>query len=463
MRERVGLFDVSHMGEFEVTGPGALAALQRLTPNDVAQARRRPHPLLGFPDGARARSSTTCSSTGEAPDAYLLVVNAGNTPKDFAWASARARADVAVEDRSRPTTRSSRSRGRRPRRCSRPRLPIRIRRTCTYYGFRERTRARRCRRSSRAPATRARTASRSTAARTDARAIFRALLEAGRPDGVAPCGLGARDTLRLEAKMALYGNDIDDTVTPWRRISAGSCKHGQGRLHRPRRARARRRQAGVPRKLVGFEMVDRGIARHGYPARTAAGPGVVTSGHPLADARQARSASRCCRRPRRAVGTEFEVDIRGRAGAGPRRRDAVLQEEEGGDRVNPDDLPLRARATSGSAIDGDVGTIGITEHAQKELGEIVYLELPEVGHVFNADEEFGTVESVKAVSELFIAGLRRGRRGQQGRGGGARHRQRRPVRRRLAHQAEALDRRGGRQAHVGRAYAEYVREEEQEK
>lgn len=52
-------------------------------------------------------------------------------------------------------------------------------------------------------------------------------------------------------------------------------------------------------------------------------------------------------------------------------------------------------------IDGDVGTIGITDHAQKELGEIVYLELPEVGHVFNADEEFGTVESVKAVSELF--------------------------------------------------------------
>ncbi|MEP7133025.1 MAG: glycine cleavage system protein GcvH [Acidobacteriota bacterium] len=53
-------------------------------------------------------------------------------------------------------------------------------------------------------------------------------------------------------------------------------------------------------------------------------------------------------------------------------------------------------------IDGDIGTIGITEHAQKELGEIVYLELPEVGHVYNADDEFGTVESVKAVSELFI-------------------------------------------------------------
>jgi len=69
--------------------------------------------------------------------------------------------------------------------------------------------------------------------------------------------------------------------------------------------------------------------------------------------------------------------------------------------VNPDDLHY-APSHEWVRIEGDVGTIGITDHAQKELGEIVYLELPEVGHVYNADEEFGTVESVKAVSELFI-------------------------------------------------------------
>jgi glycine cleavage system H protein len=68
--------------------------------------------------------------------------------------------------------------------------------------------------------------------------------------------------------------------------------------------------------------------------------------------------------------------------------------------VNPDDRRYTA-SHEWVRIDGAVGTIGITDHAQKELGEIVYLELPEVGHVFNADEEFGTVESVKAVSELF--------------------------------------------------------------
>ncbi len=68
--------------------------------------------------------------------------------------------------------------------------------------------------------------------------------------------------------------------------------------------------------------------------------------------------------------------------------------------MNPEDLHY-TQSHEWVRIDGDVGTIGITDHAQKELGEIVYLELPEVGHVFNAEDEFGTVESVKAVSELF--------------------------------------------------------------
>jgi glycine cleavage system H protein len=68
--------------------------------------------------------------------------------------------------------------------------------------------------------------------------------------------------------------------------------------------------------------------------------------------------------------------------------------------VNPNDLHY-TKSHEWVRIDGEIGTIGITEHAQKELGEIVYLELPEVGHVYNAEEEFGTVESVKAVSELF--------------------------------------------------------------
>jgi glycine cleavage system H protein len=83
--------------------------------------------------------------------------------------------------------------------------------------------------------------------------------------------------------------------------------------------------------------------------------------------------------------------------------------------VNPDDLKY-TRSHEWVRVDGELGTIGITDHAQKQLGEIVYLELPEVGHVYNANEEFGTVESVKAVSELFTPVAGRSRRGQQGGG-----------------------------------------------
>ena len=99
VRERVGLFDVSHMGEFDVAGPGALACLQRLTPNDVGK----------LADG-RIHYSAFLTERGtfvddllvyrKAADAYLLVVNAGNTPKDFAWATEHARGDVRIADRS---------------------------------------------------------------------------------------------------------------------------------------------------------------------------------------------------------------------------------------------------------------------------------------------------------------------------------------------------------------------------
>jgi len=144
----------------------------------------------------------------------------------------------------------------------------------------------------------------------DAERIFRGLLAAGQVDGVQPCGLGARDTLRLEAKMALYGNDIDDTITPWEADLAWIVKMNKGEFI-GREALAAQKQAGVARKLAGFEMVDRGIARHGYPAKTPGGAGVVTSGthsptlgKPIGLALLPASAG--------AVGSEFDVEIRGR-------------------------------------------------------------------------------------------------------------------------------------------------------
>jgi aminomethyltransferase len=120
-----------------------------------------------------------------------------------------------------------------------------------------------------------------------------------------------RDSLRLEMGMALYGNDIDDTVTPWEADLGWIVKMKKGDFL-GREALERQRAEGVARKLVGFEMVDRGIARHGYPAHAPHGEGVVTSGtHSPTLGRPIGLAMLST--PDGEIGTEFQVDIRGRA------------------------------------------------------------------------------------------------------------------------------------------------------
>jgi aminomethyltransferase len=307
VREHVGLFDVSHMGELEVTGPRALEALQRITPNDVSK----------LSDG-RIQYSAFLTERGtfvddllvyrRAESDYLLVVNASNTSKDFAWAQSRAESGARVVDRSADYALIA---------VQGPKAAPLVAPLCDpdpsdlkYYGFRK-----------------ARVlghdalVSRTGYTGEDgfeiyldpaaAAAVFRGLLDAGRPLGAVPCGLGARDTLRLEAKMALYGNDIDDTVTPWEADLGWIVRMGKGDFL-GRDALDGQKASGVPRLLVGFEMTDRGIARHGYAAKTAAGPGIVTSGtlsptlgRAIGLALLPTGAS--------SVGTDIEIDIRGRA------------------------------------------------------------------------------------------------------------------------------------------------------
>ncbi|HEY7863988.1 MAG TPA: glycine cleavage system aminomethyltransferase GcvT [Thermoanaerobaculia bacterium] len=305
VRQAVGIFDVSHMGELAVRGPGALDALQRLTPNDVSR--------LG--DGG-IHYSAFLTERGtfvddllvyrRSPADYLVVVNASNTEKDFAWASRHA-GDARVDDESDAWALIA---------VQGPRSAELLSRVASdevtglpYYGFRE-TRV------EGAPAIVSRTGYTGEDgfeiyhSPEAAPKIWRALLAKGKDLGVLPCGLGARDTLRLEAKMCLYGNDIDETVTAWEADLGWIVKMKKGNFL-GRDALERQKAAGVPRKLVGFEMVDRGIARHGYPANTAAGEGVVTSGthsptlgKPIGLALLPTAAT--------AVGSEFEAVIRER-------------------------------------------------------------------------------------------------------------------------------------------------------
>jgi aminomethyltransferase len=142
--------------------------------------------------------------------------------------------------------------------------------------------------------------------------VWQALLESGRDTGVLPCGLGARDTLRLEAGMRLYGSDIDESTTP---LEAGLEKFvgwDKGDFI-GREALEEQRKGGPARRLVGFEMVDPGIARHGYPVvQNGRAAGVVTSGTQTPFLKKAIGMSyvpAALAEP----GTEIRIDIRGRA------------------------------------------------------------------------------------------------------------------------------------------------------
>jgi aminomethyltransferase len=309
VRERVGLFDVSHMGELEFGGRDALSGLQGLTPNDVsALSDGRIHYSAFLTD--RGTFVDDLLVYRRAADDYLVVVNASNTQKDFEWAKSRAAGDLSLEDRSSAYAHIAVQGPRSAALLSRLADPDPA--DLAYYAFRQ---TRVCG----AGALVSRTGYTGEdgfeiyCEPADAARIFRKLLEEGRAEGILPCGLGARDTLRLEAKMALYGNDIDDTVTPWEADLGWIVKMRKGDFI-GREALEAQKKAGVPRRLVGFEMVDRGIARHGYAARTPSGPGLVTSGTHSPTLGRAIGLA-LLPAAAASAGTAFEVDIRGRAAA----------------------------------------------------------------------------------------------------------------------------------------------------
>ena len=276
VRRAVGLFDVSHMGEFEVEGPEALAVLQRLTTNDAAALAGRARCSTRCSATPRAASSTISRSTGSGPTASCSP-STRPTSTRTGRGSPRTAGGARWANVERATPRSSPCRGRAPRASSgaspTPTCAAHPRTTTS-----PRARWPACPRSSRAPATPARTASSSTSPRSAPSACgTRSSTRAGR-DGIQPVGLGARDTLRLEMKFALYGNDIDETTNPLEAGLGWVVKPDKGDFI-GRGAIEAMRARGVPRKLVGFEMVERAVPRHGYPLlRTGAEVGVVTSG-----------------------------------------------------------------------------------------------------------------------------------------------------------------------------------------
>ncbi len=304
VREHAGLFDVSHMGELTVKGPEALALLQRATCNDVsklengrAQYTGLLYPTAGFVDDILIYQN--------APDDFFVVVNASNSDKDYEWLADAAKGmDVEVRNVSADYAQLA-LQGPEAERLLQPMTDIALA-PMKYYRFGKG-------KVDGVPAIVSRTGYTGEdgfevyVAPSEAPRIMRKLLDAG----AKPCGLGARDTLRLEAKMALYGNDIDETTTPLEADLSWIVKIDKGDFF-GRDVLQRESAEGPRRKLAGFEMVDRGIARHGYPVVDGGEEaGVVTSGTHSPTLKKAIGLA-YLPLDKSAPGAEFMVLIRGK-------------------------------------------------------------------------------------------------------------------------------------------------------
>jgi len=309
VRARAGLFDVSHMGEIEIAGKNALAAVQRVCCNDASRLAVGQAQYSGLlTPGGTFLDDLIVYRMG--PSHFLLVVNASNAARDYAWISEQITSvgDAAVIDSSSRYALIA-LQGPASRGVLQPLTGVELEDLAPFsFGHGEVANAR-C-----------------TIARTGytgedgfeifvppnmAERVWNALLEAGRPADLVPVGLGARDTLRLEASMRLYGNDIDETTTPleaglgWMVGWSNETFIGRERL-------LELKEKGVARRLVGFEMIDRGIARHGYPVTHAGKPvGVVTSGTHTPFLKKAIGMA-YVPVERSAVGAEIEIDVRGK-------------------------------------------------------------------------------------------------------------------------------------------------------
>ncbi|MBP6702514.1 MAG: glycine cleavage system aminomethyltransferase GcvT [Vicinamibacteria bacterium] len=308
VRKAAGLFDVSHMGEVDVVGTGALAFLQRVTSNDVAKLQdgHAQYSALPMPTGAPVDDIIVYRFNAER---FLIVVNASNRAKDVAWLQAQNPTGCEVIDRSDEFALLA-LQGPLAVSILQPLTPADLG-SVGYYKFTTGT-------VSGLSATIARTGYTGEdgfeimVKAAEGPALWDALMAAGAEHGLVPAGLGARDTLRLEAKMCLYGNEIDENTTL---IEAGlgwiTCVEPHKGEFNGRAVLAEQKAKGTSRKLVGFEMKERGIARHGYPV-VIGGQAVsaVTSGS-MAPFLEKNIGLAYVPSEHSAVGTAIGIEIRG--------------------------------------------------------------------------------------------------------------------------------------------------------
>ncbi|BAV09635.1 aminomethyltransferase [Filimonas lacunae] len=311
VRNNAGVFDVSHMGEFMLKGAGALDLIQRVTTNDASKLTN-----------GKAQYSCLTNTTGgivddlivyciEENNVYMLVVNASNIEKDWNWIQQFNTAGVEMHNISEKTCLLA-IQGPNASKILQP-LTNQDILNLKYYTF-----------------------AKGTFAGVDnvlisatgytgaggieiyfedangaADKIWDAIFEIGAPQGLKPIGLGARDTLRLEMGYCLYGNDIDDTTSPLEGGLGWITKLTKETSFTAKEILEKQKAEGIQRKLIGFEMVDRGIPRHDYVIKDEAGNviGKVTSGTQAPSLNKAIGLG-YVQLAHSAIGSDIYIDIR---------------------------------------------------------------------------------------------------------------------------------------------------------
>lgn len=306
----VGVFDVSHMGEFWVKGPQALSFLQKVTSNNVAVLTPGKIQYTCFPNDKGGIVDDLLVYQYE-PEKYMLVVNAANIEKDWDWCVSHNTEGAELENASDHMAQLA---------VQGPKAILALQKltdidlaSIPYYTFKV-----------------GKFAGEENVIISNtgytgaggfelyfypnvADIIWKAVFEAGEEFDIKPIGLGARDTLRLEMGFCLYGNDLDDTTSP---IEAGLgwiTKFIESKEFINRPMLEKQKAEGVTRKLVGFEMVDRGIPRHGYELVNSDGEkiGIVTSGT-MSPTRKIGIGMGYVKPEYSKAGTEICIDVRGR-------------------------------------------------------------------------------------------------------------------------------------------------------
>lgn len=309
VRTKAGLFDVSHMGEIEVKGTDSLKYLQKMMTNDISKLKN-----------SGAQYTAMCYENGGTvddllvykieDDHYLLVVNASNIEKDFNWLQDHAEGNVELKNLSEDMAQLA-IQGPLAEKVLQKLAGTNLS-DIGFFKFQQDVDL---------------NGKKALVSRTgytgedgfevycdarDAASLWNEILEAGKEEGVLPCGLGARDTLRFEANLALYGQELSPDITPLEAGIGFAVKVNKEADFIGKEVLKNQKENGVPRKLAGIEMSDRGIPRHGYPVYKGEELiGEVTTGTQSPTLKK-NIGLVLIKKEHAELGTELEVEIRGK-------------------------------------------------------------------------------------------------------------------------------------------------------